>query len=174
MKILSKVVLITLSLVISSTAIAKAMAQPEVTLTMYDTKTNQSVGTITLIQEKYGLMISPNITGLTPGVHGIHIHENPSCADGGMAAGGHLDPHNTGTHKGPYKDGHLGDLPSIYADQNGKVVLPVFAPKLTLKDAINHAIIIHDKGDSYSDEPEKLGGGGARVACGVVSVNKKQ
>ncbi len=28
--------------------------------------------------------------------------------------------------------------------------------------------MIHAGGDNYSDTPEKLGGGGARVACGVI------
>ena len=30
------------------------------------------------------------------------------------------------------------------------------------------ALMIHAGGDNYSDEPKPLGGGGARVACGVI------
>ncbi len=30
------------------------------------------------------------------------------------------------------------------------------------------SIMIHAGGDNYSDTPARLGGGGARVACGVV------
>ena len=32
----------------------------------------------------------------------------------------------------------------------------------------NHALIVHAGGDTYSDTPP-LGGGGARVACGVAN-----
>jgi Cu-Zn family superoxide dismutase len=28
---------------------------------------------------------------------------------------------------------------------------------------------VHAGGDNYADEPQPLGGGGARTACGVVS-----
>ena len=37
---------------------------------------------------------------------------------------------------------------------------------------MGRALMIHANGDNYSDIPKKLGGGGARVACGVVQ-NKK-
>ncbi|MRR17699.1 MAG: superoxide dismutase [Cu-Zn] SodC1, partial [Deltaproteobacteria bacterium] len=30
------------------------------------------------------------------------------------------------------------------------------------------SLMIHVGGDNYSDVPEKLGGGGGRLACGVV------
>lgn len=31
--------------------------------------------------------------------------------------------------------------------------------------------MVHEGGDNYSDDPKPLGGGGARVACGVVGVD---
>ena len=31
-----------------------------------------------------------------------------------------------------------------------------------------HALMIHLNGDNYSDTPKPLGGGGDRVACGVI------
>jgi len=105
---------------------------------------------------------------LPAGVHGFHIHEMPSCADHAMAASGHLDPKKTGAHKGPYQDGHLGDLPVLIADKNGEATLPVLAPRLTEDLIKGHSLMVHAGGDNYSDKPEKLGGGGARLACGVI------
>ncbi|NES46128.1 superoxide dismutase family protein, partial [Moorena sp. SIO2C4] len=35
-------------------------------------------------------------------------------------------------------------------------------------DLKGHSLIIHAQGDNYSDIPKPLGGGGARVACGVI------
>lgn len=134
-----------------------------------DSGTGKSIGTITLEKAKSGVLITPNLESLTPGTHGFHIHEFPSCADKAMAAGAHHDPKKTEKHEGPYDhDGHLGDLPVLIVDKDGKATLPTFAPRLTLDDFKNHAIMIHIGSDNYSDTPEKLGGGGARIACGVV------
>ena len=30
------------------------------------------------------------------------------------------------------------------------------------------ALMIHAGGDNYSDQPAPLGGGGARIACGII------
>jgi Cu-Zn family superoxide dismutase len=129
-----------------------------------------SVGSIAIRETQYGLLFIPNLHGLTPGIHGFHVHENPSCADSGNAAGGHLDPKKTNHHLGPYNDkGHLGDLPALYVNADGTATLPVLAPRLAqMKSIENHALMIHDGGDNYADEPMKLGGGGARMICGVI------
>ncbi len=134
------------------------------------TKTGQgaSVGSVQLTDTRKGMLITPKLHGLTPGIHGFHVHVNPSCADTGMAAGGHLDPKHTDKHLGPYKDGHLGDLPALTVDQNGNATKPLLAPRIKVKEVMNHSLMIHAGGDNYSDQPQKLGGGGARVACGVI------
>lgn len=115
---------------------------------------------------------------VSPGSYGFHIHNNPSCLpdtkDGnlvlGLAAGGHLDPNNTGKHLGPYdSNGHLGDLPLLVVSDNGMAVNTVVAPRLKLSDIINHSVMIHAGGDNFSDSPERLGGGGARKYCGVIA-----
>ncbi|HCL5280518.1 TPA: superoxide dismutase family protein [Salmonella enterica] len=62
------------------------------------------------------MIVPSRILYRQPGVHGFHIHENPSCMPGMqngknvsvLMAGGHLDPEKTGKHLGPYNDkGHL-------------------------------------------------------------------
>lgn len=134
------------------------------------------LGTVALADTPEGLKLTPNLHGLPPGEHGFHIHENPSCApaekDGKMvaaqAAGGHLDPEHTMHHDGPQGKGHRGDLPRLTVGASGEVKTAVVAPKLKLVDVKDHALMIHEGGDNYSDEPKPLGGGGARIACGVV------
>ena len=140
------------------------------------TGVGKSMGTISISETPYGTLFTPEITGLTPGIHGFHVHENPDCSAGnkggktvpGLAAGGHLDPAGTGRHEGPYANGHLGDLPPLFIDKNGHATLPVLAPRITLSDLRGRSLMIHAGGDNYADKPESLGGGGARVACGVV------
>lgn len=143
----------------------------DVTVTMHLTTPKgdgKSIGTITASDTKDGLLLTPNLTDLSPGAHGFHVHQNPSCDDSGMAAGGHLDPNKTGKHQGPFSQaGHLGDLPALNVDPNGKVTTPVLAPRLKVQDILNHSLMIHAGGDNYSDTPA-MGGGGARIACGVV------
>jgi superoxide dismutase, Cu-Zn family len=87
----------------------------------------------------------------------------------GMAAGGHYDPANTGKHLGPHGEGHKGDMPVLTVDASGKATQAVVAPRLTVADVKGRSIMIHAGGDNYSDEPAPLGGGGARIACGVAS-----
>ncbi len=136
----------------------------------------KEIGTVAASDSKYGLILTPQLSDLTPGLHGFHVHDKPDCShavkDGkaipALAAGGHYDPAGTGKHEGPYGNGHLGDLPALYVAADGKATLPVLAPRLKVADIKGRSLMIHAGGDNYSDAPAPLGGGGARVACGVV------
>ncbi len=138
---------------------------------MQTTGGNMSVGTIEFKDSDYGLMIYPDLSMLPPGVHGFHLHEKPSCAENGMAAGGHYDPGKANSHLGSYGKGHLGDLPVLIVDVQGNAKLPTLAPRLKVKTLDNLAIMIHAGGDNYSKHP-KLGGGGNRIACGIAPKRK--
>jgi len=85
------------------------------------------------------------------------------------AAGGHLDPQGTKRHGEPWGDGHLGDLPALYVAADGSASNPVLAPRLKLADVKNRALMVHVGGDNHADHPAPLGGGGARMACGVIA-----
>ena len=136
-----------------------------------------SAGDIVVSESQYGLLFSPSLSGLPAGLHGFHIHENGSCDPGtkdgkavaALAAGGHWDPAKTGRHSGPYGDGHMGDLPALYVTADGKATYPVLAPRLHTLDTLHgHALMLHAGGDNHDDHPMPLGGGGARLACGVI------
>lgn len=134
------------------------------------------IGTITFSDAKEGLEIKPHLTKLKPGGHGFHIHEQPSCDGGeknkkwekGLAAGGHFDPAHSEHHLGPTGYGHLGDLPVLVVNDKGKATLTMTAPRLKVADIEGHSVMIHEGGDNYSDVPP-MGGGGARIACGVIA-----
>jgi Cu-Zn family superoxide dismutase len=150
----------------------------EVTINSVSTDgVGDSMGTVTFSNSEYGLVVTPKLKGLTPGAHGFHIHVNPDCSakmkDGELtpaaAAGGHYDPKSTEQHKAPWEDGHLGDMPTLVVDAEGKASQPVLVPRLSVEDIKGRSVMIHQDGDNYSDDPKPLGGGGARVACGVIS-----
>ncbi|GAA5523784.1 superoxide dismutase [Cu-Zn] 1 [Microbulbifer aestuariivivens] len=158
-----------------------AFAQAEVVVEMHSVGKDgvgKSLGKVVATESKYGVVFTPMLEGLpAPGtLHGFHVHQNPSCEpaekDGKMvpalAAGGHYDPEQTNRHSFPWGTGHLGDLPALFVDADGKANSPVLAPRLKLADLKGRALMIHAGGDNYSDEPMALGGGGARVACGVI------
>jgi Cu-Zn family superoxide dismutase len=134
------------------------------------------IGTVKMSDTDKGLAIDPDIGELSPGLHGFHIHEKPSCEaadkDGkktaGHAAGSHYDPNKTGKHTGPQGAGHVGDLPALEVTEKGEAVRMMLAPHLKLADIKGHALMIHSGGDNYSDDPKPLGGGGPRVACGII------
>ncbi|WP_211223698.1 superoxide dismutase family protein [Massilia niastensis] len=134
------------------------------------------VGAVTISETRYGLVFTPSLTGLPPGLHGFHVHENGSCGanqkDGkpvpAGAAGGHLDPAGSKKHGLPWGDGHLGDLPALTVDAQGASSNPVLAPRLKLSDIKGKSLMVHAGGDNHADHPAPLGGGGARIACGVI------
>lgn len=136
-----------------------------------------SVGTVLISESPYGVVFTPQLHGLEPGLHGFHVHSKPSCdpapKDGqpsaAEAAGGHWDPQSTGKHDLPWGDGHLGDLPALLVTADGKASQPVLAPRIkNLRELEGLSLMVHAGGDNHADHPKPLGGGGARVACGVI------
>ena len=157
-------------------AACAAHAQTTVVLDLADESgPAQSIGSVTLTESAHGLVLTPALQGLPPGLHGFHVHENGSCAplaqNGRMvpalAAGGHYDPHGSKRHGTPWGDGHLGDLPALFVAADGRATTPALAPRLKLADVAGRALMVHAGGDNHADHPAPLGGGG-RIACGVV------
>lgn len=142
------------------------------------TGAGDAVGSLNIADSPAGAVVKTALKGLPPGPHGLHVHENGSCAPttpgGGApvpagAAGGHFDPRKTGKHEGPQGSGHLGDLPLLTVAADGTANTSLTAPNI--KDVAvlrGKAVVIHAGGDNYGDQPAPLGGGGARLACGVL------
>ena len=131
-----------------------------------------AIGTVTLSDGPNGLVVQPNLKQLAPGEHGFHVHANADCGAAnnaaGMAAGGHYDPAKSEKHLGPKGEGHLGDLPALTVAPDGTATQWMTASRLKVADVKGHALMIHEGGDNYADQPKPLGGGGPRVACGVI------
>ena len=138
---------------------------------------NAEIGAVVVSESKYGLVFTPMLEGLAPGLHGFHLHEHPNCGAGqkdgapaaAMGAGGHYDPESSKKHGTPWGDGHRGDLPPLYVSAEGQAQHAVLAPRLKMRDLNGRSLMLHAGADNYADLPQALGGGGARVACGVIS-----
>ena len=136
------------------------------------------VGRAVLTQGPTGLLIRIEATGMTPGWHGIHLHETGTCEGAFTSAGGHIHggesgkPHGLLNADGPDD----GDLPNVHADAQGRVMAEVFTPRARiaasgpgawLMDDDGAAIVIHANADDHTSQP--IGGAGDRVACGVMA-----
>ena len=161
------------------TLFSAAVLADEATVTMHkiDEKgVSDAIGTIKLTDSTQGLVVTPNLTGLAPGPHGFHVHENHDCGakekDGkmiaGLAAGGHFDPNKTGKHEGPAGHGHMGDMAVLEVGTNGSATKAMTIARLKLAEVTGRSIMIHDGDDNYADQPKPLGGGGGRIACGLI------
>lgn len=141
---------------------------------MQPTEGNETRGTVTFEQVNGKVHVMAKLSGLTPGLHGFHVHENGDCsAPDGTSAGGHFNP--TGEHHGGPESSvhHVGDLGNIEADENGNAEHHATLDFLDLGDGeksiLNRGLIVHAKPDDLVSQP--TGAAGARLACGVI---KKQ
>lgn len=156
--------------------VAATTVRTDLRLAMVDGP-GESVGTVTITSGRQGAVIRLHLHGLPPGQHGMHLHQNASCApatgaDGKVtlagAAGAHFDPDKTGHHMGPEGQGHLGDLPRVDVDSAGNAKATLKAPRIKDVAALKgRSLMLHAGGDNYADTPP-LGGGGPRLACGVL------
>lgn len=141
---------------------------------MYNTS-GDLVGTATFSEQAEGVNIKLKVEGLTPGFHGIHIHEYPKC-DGPdfKSSGNHFDPEGK-EHGLMHPSGaHVGDLPNVEADSSGLVEVELIAQGATLlegkKSILQNGgtslIIDQDQDDGVS---QPSGNTGVRQICGVLN-----
>jgi len=129
-------------------------------------------GTVVFTQQRGGVQVSAELSGLTPGEHGFHVHEFGDCSmASGECAGGHFNP--TGApHGGPDDERrHVGDLGNIEADQSGKATYNRVDKMISLNgpnSIIGRSVIVHAGRDDLQSQPS--GDAGARVGCGVIGI----
>lgn len=155
-------------------AAAPAMAQGPARSVSGDliNSTKGSAGRFTVTEAPGGVLLQIEVQGLTPGWHGMHLHEKGDCSAADFtSAGGHVNhptakkPHGLLNPAGP----DFGDLPNLYvaADGTGKAeAFSTLVKFAELKDADGSAVVIHANKDDHASQP--IGGAGARVACGVI------
>jgi superoxide dismutase, Cu-Zn family len=121
--------------------------------------------------------ITLQVSGLTPGKHGVHLHAIGKCEPDFTAAGGHFDPGPaSNTDPDANHPFHMGDVPNLEVGANGRGTMKINTTRVTLSDgplsvfdADGTAIIIHGNEDQGITGAPKSGvSGGPRVACGVL------
>jgi len=134
------------------------------------TKGNTARGIVTFTTQGDRLHVVADVSGLTPGTHGFHVHEKGDCsADDAMSAGGHFNP-TAKPHGNPSTaEHHAGDLPMLVADASGRAHFDADIEPATIggsNDIAGKGVIVHKDPDDFQTQP--TGNSGARVACGVI------
>jgi Cu-Zn family superoxide dismutase len=138
----------------------------------------QDIGFVRLVEDATGRVhLTAHAQGLTPGLHGMHLHAVGACngatSPAFASAGGHFNP--TAREHGHHNPNgaHAGDLPNLVVNEAGvgrlSTRLEQFAIAALL-DADGTALVLHQNADDQLTNAGPLGPGnsGARIACGVL------
>jgi len=152
-----------------ATSVTKAIAQLIPT-----TKTQSTVkGTVTFTKTEHGMHVSGEITGLTPGEHGFHVHDYGQWSEDGMATGGHFNPTGAPHASHDSSKRHVGDMGNIKADDSGKAVVELDDDQMTFEgptSILGRGLVVHAKADDLKSQPS--GDAGGRLAVAIIGVAK--
>ena len=155
-------------------ATASAQEPTKAIAVLHPTKGSKVEGTVTFTKSGDEVKVVADVTGLTPGKHGFHIHEFGDCSSpDGKSAGGHFNPGKSPHAGHDAMPRHVGDLGNIEADSDGKAHLELTDKMMTMSgenSIIGRGLIVHEKADDLKTQP--TGDAGGRVACGVIGVAK--
>ena len=142
--------------------------------------TGSTVGWARLVEDAAGIVhVNVHVKGLTPGLHGIHIHGVGACSPTFAAAGPHYNPLGR-THGLLSTTGaHAGDLPNLVVNEDGVGHLDTTTDRVTLTGglttlfdttagAVGSSLIIHANEDDQVTNATN-GNSGGRIACGVIT-----
>lgn len=156
---------------------AQAMSHLKAQADIQDAK-GKSIGKATFSEQKDGVKVKVEVSGLAPGRHGFHIHETGSCtAPDFKSAGGHFNPFKKQHGMENPQGKHAGDFPNLEVKEDGTGQITAVAAGATLGKGSasllkpgGTAIVIHADPDDYKTDP--AGNAGNRVACGVIMKKK--
>lgn len=138
----------------------------------------QAIGSVAIAAAPHGILLRLEVTGLSPGWHGMHLHAVGDCADaaeGFKASQGHVNPGNAAHGLLEPAGAEAGDLPNIFAHADGRAVAEVYRDGVQLEpgpggpdvpvllDGDGFAVVVHQGPDDHASQP--IGGAGGRVAC---------
>ncbi|MYM28653.1 superoxide dismutase family protein [Duganella sp. CY15W] len=166
--------LLALGLALAATGLAQAAATTA-EAELKPTQGNNVSGTVRFAQQDGKLTIDADVKGLTPGVHGFHLHEKGDCsAPDGTSAGGHFNPGSQQHGDPAHAMHHGGDFGNLTADASGNAKLHLVVPTSQISldagaagNVVGRGLIVHADADDFMTQP--TGNSGKRLACGVVA-----
>jgi Cu-Zn family superoxide dismutase len=144
--------------------------------TLSPTEGNDVRGRVTFAEIEDGVLVVAEVSGLSAGMHGFHIHENGDCsAPDASSAGGHYDPTGAphGAPNDPASERHVGDLGNLEAGADGVARYERVDSVISLSGPntiVGKAVIVHAGQDDYTTQP--TGAAGGRLACGIIEATE--
>merc|ERR1719454_766011 len=117
---------------------------------------NSGVEGIVMIKQTEGQKVKMhvNITGLTPGKHGFHVHQYGNLTEGCKTAGPHYNPFGK-THGGPGKEErHVGDLGNVVAGDDGVAKCEIEDEQVMIhgeNTVVGRSFVVHAKEDDLGE-----------------------
>lgn len=125
-------------------------------------KTDTIEGRIVFTQvDSENVQVSGSITGLSPGIHGFHVHTRGDLTDGCTSVLGHFNP----TMADNVSMREVGDLGNLVADSEGKVEIDMMDQLIKLSgphNIVGRSVVVHE------------GAGGARLACALIGILEEE
>ena len=154
--------------------IVKESLSKTVSLTLESKSESTAMGKAEFSEVNGIVSFDMKLSGLTPGMHAVHIHEKADCSSpDGKSAGGHWNPTMEKHGKWGDADGfHKGDIGNVTADENGTAKISMETDEWCIgcdddnKNILGKAIIVHQGEDDYTTQP--TGAAGGRVSCGGI------
>lgn len=112
-------------------------------------------------------LIDLTIQGLSPGKHGVHIHESGNIEHGWKSTGDHYNPTEV-EHGDGVSSGHVGDLGNIEVDENGWGDLILESTRIKVWDIIGRSMVITENEDDLKSST-KDGNSGNGILCGIIA-----
>ncbi|KAI5566894.1 hypothetical protein BDE02_13G052300 [Populus trichocarpa] len=135
-------------------------------------------GSLHFIQEPNGAThVTGRITGLSPGLHGFHIHALGDTTNGCNSTGPHFNPLKKDHGAPSDKERHAGDLGNIIAGSDGVAEVSIKDLQIPLSgmhSILGRAVVVHadpdDLGKGEHELSKTTGNAGARVGCGIIGL----
>lgn len=124
---------------------------------------------------KTSCIVEGTIDGLTPGEHGLAVHEAGDVSQGCATLGDHYNPRNArhGSPENGNSERHAGDLGNILADQSGRATFRIVDNVLKVWDIIGRGIVVSENKDDLGLGNSLLskvnGNCGSGLACGIIA-----
>ncbi|KAF9908766.1 hypothetical protein BX616_011379 [Lobosporangium transversale] len=122
-------------------------------------------------------VVDVTVQGLSPGKHGIHIHELGDTSGGATTTGPHYNP--TNVDHGDHETGHVGDLGNVEVDEKGWGDLVSESKRIKVWDIIGRSMVVTERGDDLGRtetgpaeavaKSKEDGNSGNGIICGIIA-----
>ena len=144
---------------------------PSATAVMRPASGSQAHGSVKFTQVGTRVRVDAELAGLSPGLHGMHVHDKGDCsAPDATSTGPHFSIAGK-QHGGPMSiERHAGDLGNVNANEYGKATLSIMVEGISVGqgpgDIVGRGVIVHANPDDLKTDP--TGNSGDRISCGVI------